>query len=963
VFTTSRRAAVVGLCALAWLSAAPLAQAPRTAAAPPASDLIKIPFETYALSNGLTVILSVDHTTPTVAVDVWYHVGSKNERPGRTGFAHLFEHVMFTGSRHVPYGLHDKLTEGVGGSNNGTTSNDRTTYFETVPSNYLESSLWIESDRMGFLLDTLDIAKLNAQRDVVKNERRQGVDNQPYGRVQEILAKATYPANHPYSWDVIGSMEDLTAASENDVKDFFRLYYAPNNAILSIVGDFDPAQAKAWVSKYFSGISKGAPVVRPVVPAVSLPAEQRLAYEDKVQVARLYVQWPTVGEKTDDSYALDVLGAVLSGSRTARLTKALVYDQQAAATAFAGQNSNEDVGEFLMMITPRPGHSLTDLEAAADSVIAALKKDGPTDEEIRRVLAGDELSFLRGLESNLGKALQLANGAGFHGDAGYFRTAYQKSQAVTAADVKRVANRYLTNGRVVLSVVPVGKLDQASKPAESLNVTDGNVPVPAAARASVQAVAASPAAAKPAQITPAPAFDRSVIPPAGKTPVLRVPAWTKSTLSNGAELIVSEKHGLPLVAFSLNLLGGAYQFESPERRGLASLVASMMSEGTKTRDGEALSNALQLLGTSISTGIGAEAGSMGFVATSEKFAPALDILADMLVNSTFPADALDRLRAQRLVALAQAKAQPAAIASRVFPRVLYGEVHPYGAMTTEDSLKAITRDDVAAFHRAYFQPGRAAIVVTGDVNPTAVKATLEKALAAWPTGGSRPAFSYPPLAPRPATTIYLVDKPGAAQSTFAIGLPGPPRDTPDYYALQVMNTILGGFFQSRLNANIREDKGYSYGVSSSFAYGRGPGAFRAGGDIASAKTDAALVEFMKELRGIKGTRPVTDEELATAKDALVQRLPGTFASVSSIGSAIGGLWLQGLPDRYYQQYGAAVAAVTKADVQRVTDKYLDLDHLAIVIVGDRASIEAPLKATGFGPIVLLDIDGKPAVSK
>jgi predicted Zn-dependent peptidase len=474
---------------------------------------------------------------------------------------------------------------------------------------------------------------------------------------------------------------------------------------------------------------------------------------------------------------------------------------------------------------------------------------------------------------------------------------------------------------------------------------------------------AVPAVAKPAQASAPQAFDRSQIPLPGRTPVLRVPAWTKTTLANGVELVVSEKHELPLVSFSLNLYGGSCQFEPADRRGLASLAASMMSEGTKTRDGEALSNAIQLLGTSISVNVGTESGGMSFVATADKFAAVLDIMADMLVNSTFPADALDRLRAQRLVALTQAKAQPGSIASRVFPRVLYGAAHPYGAMTTEDSLTAITRDDIVAFHKAYFQPGRAVIVVTGDVNPAAVKATIDKALAAWPAGGARPAFSYPELPPRPATTIYLVDKPGAAQSTFAIGIPGPPRDTADYYALQVMNTILGGFFQSRLNANIREDKGYSYGVSSSFAYGRGPGAFRTGGDIASTKTDAALIEFMKELRGVEGTRPVTDEELTMAKNALVQRLPGVFASVSSINSAIATLWMQGLPETYYQRYGASVAAVTKADVQRVAAKYIDLGHLAIVIVGDRASIEGPLKATGFGPVVALDIDGRPLAGR
>ena len=440
-------------------------------AAPDRPGTINIPFERYTLPNGLTVILSQDRATPTVAVNVWYHVGSKNEVPGRTGFAHLFEHVMFTGSGHVPYGLHDKLTEGVGGTNNGTTSNDRTTYYETIPSNYLESALWIEADRMGFLLDTLDLAKLNAQRDIVKNERRQSLDNQPYGRAGELLSQATYPASHPYSWDVIGSMEDLSAASEEDVKNFFRLYYAPNNAFLSIVGDFDPAQAKAWVAKYFDGVPRGRAITRPAVGPVKLTEEKRLVFEDHVQVPRLYVQWPTVGENSDDQYALDVLGAILTGPRTARLTKALVFEQQAAANVSAGQGSNEDVGEFLMVITPRPEHSLTDLEAAADSVIEKMKTEGPTAEEIQKAVAGEELAFIRGLESNLNKAMTLSDGAGFHGDPAFFKTEYQKSLAVTAADVKRVANTYLTKGRVVLSIVPAGKLDQAAKPNESRKVT------------------------------------------------------------------------------------------------------------------------------------------------------------------------------------------------------------------------------------------------------------------------------------------------------------------------------------------------------------------------------------------------------------------------------------------------------------------------------------------------------------
>jgi zinc protease len=428
---------------------------------------IRIPFETYSLPNGLTVILAPDHATPTVAVTMWYHVGSKNEEPGRTGFAHLFEHVMFTGAGHTPYGTHDKLTEGVGGSNNGTTSNDRTTYFETVPSNYLEDALWLESDRMGFLLDTLDIAKLNAQRDIVKNERRQSVDNQPYGMSEEILYGAIFPAMHPYSWPVIGSMKDLTAASEVDVKNFFRLYYAPNNAFLAVAGDFQAAQTKTWIAKYFGEFPRGKAITRPAALPARLDKETRLVFEDRVQIPSLYITWPTVGEKSDDRFALSVLDAITAGPRTTRLTKALVYDQQSASSVGTSQDSLEDAGVWNVVITPRPGHSLGELEAATDAVLDKLKTDGPTIEEIQRATAGLEFQFVSNLQSNLGKSMTLADGAGFHNNPGYFQTEYQKMLSVTPADVKRVANQYLTKGRVVLSIVPMGKPDQASKPSES----------------------------------------------------------------------------------------------------------------------------------------------------------------------------------------------------------------------------------------------------------------------------------------------------------------------------------------------------------------------------------------------------------------------------------------------------------------------------------------------------------------
>jgi len=460
-------------------------------------------------------------------------------------------------------------------------------------------------------------------------------------------------------------------------------------------------------------------------------------------------------------------------------------------------------------------------------------------------------------------------------------------------------------------------------------------------------------------------LDRSKVPVPGKPAVLVVPAWTTTTLASGAELIVSERHGLPLVSFQMTFQGGANQYEPVDRRGLADLVRSMMSEGTKTRDADALSMALQTLGTNVGFTVGGESGGAGFQSTVGNFEKTLAILAEMLQTPAFPPAALERLRAQRLVALTQSKVDPASIAGRVFPRILYGASHPFGQYPTEASYNAVTRDDIVAFHQAYFQPGRALISVVGDVNAAAVKASVDRAFAAWPKAGSKPAFSYPAPPERRATTIYLVDKPGAAQSTFSLGNPGPPRSTADYYALQVMNFILGAGqnFQSRLNANIREEKGYSYGVSSSFQFGKGPGPFRAGGNIVSAKSDVALIEFMKELRGIAGGRPITDEELASAKDSLVQVVPGQFASVAGVNGVITTIWTQGLPADYYQQLGKNVAAVTKADVIRVAKQYIDLDHLAIVIVGDRATIEAPLKATGIAPIVAVDIDGNIIGSK
>jgi len=456
-------------------------------------------------------------------------------------------------------------------------------------------------------------------------------------------------------------------------------------------------------------------------------------------------------------------------------------------------------------------------------------------------------------------------------------------------------------------------------------------------------------------------LERDKAPKVGKAPSLKVPAWTKTKLANGAELIVVEKHDLPLVALNIDFIGGASNYEPADKLGVAALAAQMLSEGTKTKTADRLSDAQQMLGTSIFANVAGESGTIRFTSLKDKFEPAMTLLADMLLNSTFPDSAIERNRARTLVGLTQAKDQPNSIAANVFSKVVYGDEHPYGRVVSEKTVKAITRGDVTSFANAYFRPGRAVITVTGDIDAKTARNVVEKTLAAWPAGGERPTFAYGPVPAPKARTIYLIDKPKAAQSVFALGEPGPPRSTPDYYAIQVMNHLLGGMFQSRLNHDIREVKGYSYGVNSGFAYGRGPGAFRAGGGIVSAKSDSALIGFMTHFKGVQGEMPFTDDELTVGKESLIQSLPGRFATVNGIAAAISSIYTQDLPETYFKDYAAKIDAVTRDDLVRAAKKYIDVDHMNLVIVGDRASIEGALKATGIAPIQILDVEGRPVL--
>ena len=890
--------------------------------------------KTYKLKNGLTVILHEDKSTPIVSVGTWYHVGSKNEVPGRTGFAHLFEHMMFQGSANYDNDYFTPLQE-AGGSINGTTNEDRTWYYETVPSNFLELALFMEADRLGGLLPAMTQEKLDNQRDVVKNERRQRVDNQPYGTAFEKIGGIMYPKGHPYNWSVIGSLEDLQAASMEDVKSFFRQYYVPNNTFLVVSGDFDEKQARGWIEKYFGPIAKGGEITRPNTPMPKLDKEVRETVEDSVPLQRRYFVWHSVPAYHKDEAALDMLGFILSSGRTSRLQSNLLYSKELVQTIFGGNSTNEIGGLFQIQATARPNRSLDDIEKEMDAELAKMKAAPPTAEEMSRALNSIESGTINGLQTVLGKAGQLTSYAGYLGKADYFQSDLDRYRAVTPADVQRVANTYLTPNRLVLSYVP--RSGQAARGAR-----DADRPTSNKSEKKDQAKIDAQAAK---------------LPKPGPNPKFSLPPIEKTELSNGLEVWMVEQRELPIVSMNLVLRTGQVN-EPADRTGVAALTASLLDDGTKKRSAEEIVNQLQAIGANVGAGSGWDSTNVSLSTLTKNLDAALDIYADVIQNPAFPAAEFESLRNRQLIGLRQQRANPNAIANVAFNKVLYGD-HPYGRDTNEASLKAITRDDIVKYYEQTYVPNNGTLIVVGSFDKAALKSKLESAFAGWKSGEVSTA-SVPTVSSSFQPGIYIVDRPNSAQSVVSIGQVGVDRMNPDYHAIQVMNAILGGGITSRISMNLREDKGYTYGANSGFVYRRGAGPFRAGGDIQTAVTKEAVIEFMKELKGIQGAIPVTQRELEYNKQSIIRRYPAGFETNAAISNQLSNLVVYGLPDTYFNDYIAKINAVTLADVNRVAKKYLDPDKMAIVIVGDRKVIEPGLKEipTWGSTIRILDADGK-----
>ncbi len=903
--------------------------------------LPEISYQTYTLPNGLKVITHEDHRLPLVSVDLWYHVGPLNERPGRTGFAHLFEHMMFEGSEHVGEKAHFKYVEGAGGTDiNGTTDFDRTNYFETLPSNQLALGLWLESDRMGFLMEGLDRKLLQNQRDVVRNERRQG-EGQPYAASSEELIHQLFPKDHPYYGDVIGSHADIEAARIADVRDFHQQFYTPNNASIAIAGDFDPKQLKELLTKYFGPIPAGPPVAPVTVVTPPITSQRRATVTDTVTLPQLTIAWLTPPAYTPGAYDLDPVAFALGGAKVSRLDNLLVYEKQIAQSVSCGNDSLKLTGMMQCTITAKPGIKLEELEATVWSEVAKLQKDGPTPAELeasknttisRKVVGLQRLGGFGGIADTLDEYNQ------YTGDPDYLPKDIAAIEAVTIARSRAAAAKYLTpQSAVVVYCVP-GKKVLNDVP-RSPDDTDAHVKITNPYTAEFEA---------------AQNF-RKTAPAAGPPATVHLPVPETFALSNGLKVYVVKNRSLPVLSAALVTRAGG-ENNTPAKAGLAGFTAQAMSEATTTRDLKQFADAQELIGTRISIYANMDSANASMTVLTSHTQQGMDLFSDVLEHPALKAGNLDRLRKQRLVAIEQETDSVSAMSARVGPRLLYGD-QPYGLSQrgTTASVTGITHDDVAGFYETHYGPADSALVLAGDIDVGEAKPLAEKYFGGWKGGAAAPVVIPAPPAVAP-NHIVIVDKPGAPQTSLKVYGLGVPVTSPDSPILDVLTYTLGGAFGSRINMNLREVHGYTYGAFAYYDRYREGGPFIASSLVRTDVTGAAAKELIGEIKRFPA-EPSTEAELNMAKDASVQSLPGQFETTDSIAGSVSSIFLYDRPLEYYAALPAKYRAVSAADVARVAKEDIHPGQLIIVAAGDRAKIEPQLKDANLGPVEVRDING------
>ena len=882
---------------------------------------IDIPYTRFVLDNGLTVIVHEDHKAPIVAVNMWYHVGSKNEKPGKTGFAHLFEHLMFGGSEHAQ-GRYIETMEKVGATDlNGTTNNDRTNYFENVPTSAVDLTLWMESDRLGHLLGAFDEKTLTLQRGVVQNEKRQG-ENRPYGVTDQLLTQNTYPAGHPYSWTVIGEMADLDAASMNDVKEWFKTYYGPSNVVMVIAGDIDVKTAREKAEKYFGDIPAGPPVAHQEVWIAKMTGTHRQIVQDRVPQARIYKLWNVPEYGSADADYLDMVADCLSEGKSSRFYKRLVYEDQIATDALAFVDEREIGSQFYVRSTVRAGESTAKVEKELDEELARFLKNGPTAEELQRVKAQHEAQFLRGIErigGFGGKSDQLAISQVFRGSPDAYKISLKRVREATAEDLKGAANRWLADGVYILEVVPFPEYKTASSGA-----------------------------------------DRSSAPVPGTPPEVKLPKLQRATLSNGLKIVLAERHETPIVDFRL-VSDAGYASDSLSAPGTANLAMKVLMDGTRTRNALQISDEEEGLGAELNAGSNLDLSFVTLSALSAKLDSSLNLFADVVLNPSFPESEVKREQKLVLSAIEREQNTPQPMAYRVMPALLYGANHPYGNPFTGSGTKAavekMTRADLVKFHETWLRPNNSTMIVAGDTTMEQIKPKLEKLLAGWKSG-EVPKKNVSEVAVASKSQVYLIDKPGAIQSVIVTGIVAPPRANPNEIAIEAANDALGGTFGARVNMNLREDKHWSYGAFTVLRNARSQRPYLAIAPVQTDKTKESMEELNKEFRGILGDHPVGDAELKKIQANQTLKLPGSRETLEQLGQGVQDIVQFGLADDYFETYGSKVNALQLSNVNDAVKEIVHPDNLIWVVVGDRAKIESGVKELNLGEFHLMTPDGK-----
>lgn len=877
--------------------------------------MVSIAFNKFTLTNGLQVVLHQDRALPFVSVNIWYHVGSKDESPGRTGFAHLFEHLMFEGSKN-----HDELffnpLQKIGGSVNGSTTSDRTNYWENVPSEYLELALWLESDRMGFLLESLDQEKLDLQRDVVKNERRQSYENRPYGMSHLILQPKLFPSPHPYSWPVIGSQEDLDAASLEDVKSFFSRFYSPTNASLAIAGDFEEEEAKSLVEQYFGDIEGASNVTRLEKMDSSLKGETDLRVFDNVHLPRYSLVWPSTPAFDSFEAPLDILATVLADGKSSRLYQSLVYKKQIAKDVSVYNYAREIAGEFSVEVTGNSEDCLPEIQDVLEAELFKIKDEDILEEELQRAKNRIESQHLKQLEKMggfSGRADQLNYYNVMAGDPNLINLDIERYSQVTVADIRHAADKVLGPNRVRMQVVSENK----------------TLSVPTS-------------------------IDRAVMPKSRSTSSFDPPIPKSNRLSNGMEVLFVSKSNIPITVIGLMIRGGSATDPS-DLPGLSQITTAMLAEGTSKRSSKQIAKEMEFLGSNLNVSTGRENVFISAQTPSRSWMTALDIIADIVRNPVFPDDELARIRKEKIADVESISDDAATMSQIAIRSLLYGSNSPYGhsALGTKQSLQQIDKSRIIEYYSSNFGPKKATLIVVGDVDESSVMESAENKFGDWniDTLDADPLNLVSPSLE--ASTIYLLDRPEAPQSVIKAGHITIPRNHSDYLPLYLINYVFGAHPTARLFMNLRQDKGYSYGYYSNIDWLSGPSAIVAGGSVQTAVTKESLIETIKEFSDIRGGRPITAEELEEGKQGILRSFPSQFETKAQMLGCLSSIVSFGLPLDYFNTLTSSIMSLDLASVAEVAENRIQDKSLSVLIVGDKKVVAPTLKGLGYS---IIDID-------